>query len=295
MRTALFLAIAAGLAGCVSDDSESPDGIDEPGVTGKADGSQLSECETAKILELLNARDTTAAVLEEAGVHARAAKELAAHRDGADGTAGTADDDLFESIDEVDEVAYVGRTAFSQLQVAVEPRCRPDAYAEARDVDKAIISFPPNTPSPTAYERPEGGEFSLGGTEFWQKWSGGHNPTYSFSDGTDAGRLCMQASAIRFGEIMKNPPAELVQLNADTNWGGSFFNWNDDYSKPESFGAGSTARLWAWRTGLIKWISQTRKDGTCALPTRELVIKAAKACLITGQNTMGEIQGCSAS
>ena len=136
--------------------------------------------------------------------------------------------------------------------------------------------------------------FSLGGTEFWQKWSDGKNPTYSFSEGTAAGRLCMQASAIRFGAIMKNPPPELVKLDADTNWAGSFYNWNDDYSNPSSWGDGGAARLWAWRTYLIKWISQTKKDGSCVLPTRDLVVRAATACLQTGQGAMGEIQGCSA-
>src|SRR5690606_17756560 len=128
------------------------------------------------------------------------------------------------------------------------------------------------------------------GTEFWQKWSGGHNPTYSFSEGTDAGRLCMQAAAIRFEAIMADPPAELVQLREESNWSGSFFNWNDDYSRAD-WGDASGPRLWAWRTTLIKWISQTKRDGSCLLPTRDLVVKAAEACLARG----AEIQGCSAS
>ena len=97
---------------------------------------------------------------------------------------------------------------------------------------------------------------------------------------------------IRFAAIMKDAPEELVKLDADTNWSGSFFNWNDDYSNPDSYGDGSGARLWAWRTSLIKWISQTKKDGSCLLPTRELVVAAAKACLQTGAGAMGEIQGC---
>jgi hypothetical protein len=105
----------------------------------------------------------------------------------------------------------------------------------------------------------------------------------------------MQASAIRFEEIMKHPPADLVKLNADTNWGGSFFNWNDDFSKDGSWGDASASRLWAWRTTLVKWISQTGKDGSCRLPTLELVDRAAKTCLETAtRNGNGEIQGCSA-
>jgi hypothetical protein len=295
MRHVSLLALPlVAMMGCVEAE-ESPDGIDEKGVDGKADGSQLSECETTSILDMLNG-GISAADLERGGVHARAAKELAAYRDGADGTFGTEDDDKFDNIDEVDEVAYVGRTAFTQLAKAVAARCAPDPYADARDVTKAVIMFAPGTPAPADYDYPEGGEFSLGGTEFWQKWSGGHNPTYSFDEGTDLGRLCMQASAIRFEEIMKDPPADLVKLNADTNWGGSFFNWNDDFSNQASFGSPNTARLWAWRTSLIKWISQTGKDGSCRLPTRALVEKAAAACLETAtRNGNGEIQGCSAS
>ena len=290
----LLLALPLIVLGCVESGEESPDGIDDRGIDGKADGNQLSECETTKILELLNG-GISAADLERAGVHARAAKELVAHRDGADARFGTDDDDKFDSIDEVDEVAYVGRTAFTQLATAVAARCAPDPYTDARDVTKAVIMFAPGTPAPTEYAYPEGGAFSLGGTEFWQKWSGGHNPTYSFGEGTDLGRLCMQASAIRFAEIMKDPPADLVKLDADTNWSGSFFNWNDDFSDASSWGSPSSARLWAWRTSLIKWISQTGKDGSCRLPTRELVEKAAKTCLDTAtRNGNGEIQGCQA-
>src|SRR5687767_5622467 len=122
MRLASTLALAlVSLTGCLSDDS--PDGIDEVGVdSGKADGSQLTECETREILAYLN-EGVTADALETAGVHARAAGALTAYRDGADARFGTDDDDLFDSIDEVDEVAYVGRTAFSQLVTATAPRC----------------------------------------------------------------------------------------------------------------------------------------------------------------------------
>lgn len=290
----LFLALPLIMLGCVDAAEESPDGIDDRGVDGKADGSQLSECETTKILELLNG-GISADDLERAGVHARAAKELAAHRDGADAQFGTADDDKFDSLDEIDEVAYVGRTAFAQLAGAVARACAPDPYVDARDVTKAVIKFPAGTLAPTDYDYPDGGDFNLSGTEFWQKWSGGKNPTYSFDEGTDLGRLCMTASAIRFEEIMKAPPAELVKLKADTNWGGSFYNWNDDFSDASAWGSPSAARLWAWRTSLIKWISQVGKDGSCHLPTKALVEKAARTCLETAtRNANGEIQGCQA-
>ena len=289
--------IAVGLlaaTGCVANDEAETDGIDDVGVSdGKADGENPTACEEAQIVAYLN-EGATSAKLQERGLHSRAADAIVKHRDGADGVFGTEDDDAFDSIDEVDEVAYVGRAAIRQLIEAVTDRCNTpaDPYADARDVTKPLIAFPAGTAAPTGYDYPDGGEFSLGGTEFWQKWSGGHNPTYSFGEGTDKGRLCMQASAIRFEEIMKDPPAALVKLNADTNWSGSFFNWNDDYSGEGAFGDASGARLWAWRTTLIKWISQTKKDGSCYLPTREMVERAATACLSTGATNAGEIQGC---
>ncbi len=290
MRLAPAFALALTLTACVADDS--PDGKDAVGLGGgKADGEELSDCQKREIINLLN-DGATADALATAGVHERAARELAAHRDGADGEFGTPDDDLFDSLEEVDAVDYVGPAAFTQLAAAVEPRCAtpPDIYADARDVTKALITFPAGTVAPTEYDYPSAMGFNLSGTEFWQKWSGGKNPTYSFSEGTDAGRLCLQASAIRFEAIMADPPPELVKLEAETNWSGSFYNWNDDYSKSD-YGDGSAARLWAWRTSLIKWISQTKKDGSCLLPTRDLVIRAAEACLAYG----AEIQGCSAT
>ena len=295
MRHATLLALSLVAAtGCVSE--QATDGKDDVGLSdGKADGEELSACEKAAIVSYLNG-GVSAAALEEAGVHSRAAKNLITHRDGQDQRFGTQDDDAFDTIQEVDAVAYVGRTAFAQLQDATAERCAnppADPYADARDVTKAIVTFPAGTIAPTDYAYPEGsGELNLGGTEFWQKWTGGHNPTYSFSEGTDAGHLCMQASAIRFDAIMKVPPPEIVKLNTETNWGGSFFNWNDDYSNEASFGDASGARLWAWRTGLIKWISQTKKDGSCLLPTRDMVIRAANVCIQTGAGAAGEIQGC---
>lgn len=82
-------------------------------------------------------------------------------------------------------------------------------------------------------------------------------------------------------------------LRDTTNWTGRFFNWNDDYAMASYDGDGPS--LWAWRTGLVKWISQTNRDGTCELPTMELVRSAAMDCLArAASNGDGEIQGCSA-
>ncbi len=294
----LVLAVAVVSSAACAVDATDPDGPDDVAVgsDGKSDDATYGACELAAVVDYLNGGVDVQGLLD-AGVHVQAAEGLVAHRDGSDGVFGTEDDDLFDDIFEVDDVLYVGPVALEQLVAAatVDDRCAVDPYAAARDVNVHRVEFPADTAAPDSYDRPSVDLFYLSGTEFWQKWSGGHNPTYSFYEGTDAGRRCMQASAIRFAAIMANPPAQLVRLRDETNWSGSFFNWNDDYSDDTAWGDGSGARLWAWRTGLIKWISQTNSDGTCYLPTLDLVAAAADACLATAARSGdGEIQGCSA-
>ena len=168
-----------------------------------------------------------------------------------------------------------------------------DPWAPALDVTQHKVVFDESLKAPN-YEYPSTGTgFNLGGTEFWQKWSGGENPTYSFSVGTEYGRRCMLASAKRFKAIMSEPSEALKNLKLSSNWSGSFFNWNDDYSLSD-WGDGSSARLWAWRTTLIKWISQTNKDGSCYLPTLEMVEKMVVNCQSRADSNDGEIVGCKA-
>ena len=174
-----------------------------------------------------------------------------------------------------------------------EPEPVVDPFEQAWDVTIHRVEFPEGTEAP-AYRRPAGvSRFSLGGTEFWQKWPMGHNPTYSYSDGTEFGRRCMFASARRFEAIMTDPPQAIVDLVDNSDWRGSFFNWNDDFSQSE-WSDGRSARLWAWRTTLVKWISQTNLDGSCYLPTYEMVEALAESCSIQSARRDGEIQGCRA-
>lgn len=165
-------------------------------------------------------------------------------------------------------------------------------FEDALDVDKPMIVIADSVAVPD-YQRASGANgFSLGGTEFWQKWSGGKNPSYSYGDGTEAGRKCMQASAIRFQALMADPPATYGYALEHTNWTGSHFNWNDDFSPAEAYGRPSGATLWAWRTGLMKFISQTGKNGECYLVTRAQVEAAGAVCTQVGRDNGGEIQGC---
>jgi hypothetical protein len=181
------------------------------------------------------------------------------------------------------------------LEQGVEVLPEPDdPFAPALDVNAGAIYIDPEVPAPD-YERASGvDQFSLGGTEFWQRWPGGHSPTFSYSSGTELGRKCMYASARRFEAIMTDPPEAIVELKENSNWSGSFFNWNDDYSHEEANGSPRGAVLWAWRTGLVKWISQTGADGTCYLPTLGMVERAAENCLAEAERSDGEIEGCQA-
>ena len=168
-----------------------------------------------------------------------------------------------------------------------------DPFASAWDVNAHRIEFPEGTEAPRYRAASGVSTFGLGGTEFWQKWPEGHNPTYSYNEGTVFGQRCMYASARRFEAIMADPPATLVELKETSNWSGRFFNWNDDFSQ-STWSDGRSARLWAWRTSLVKWISQTNLDGSCFLPTYEMVETLAANCLAQSERRDGEIQGCRA-
>lgn len=179
--------------------------------------------------------------------------------------------------------------------------------AAQADVNEVRVVFPEGTKAPksvTSYTSPKGP--GLGGIDWFQKWPGGVNASHNWEAGTDFGKRCMVASTARFEAIMKDPPEELVAFLAQySGWSGRFYNWVDDYSgkSPEGQGASGDAskpRLWAWRTTLTKWIAQTSKDGSCLLPTRDMVIEYVKVCQSRLSESTenpgrleGEIQGAS--
>lgn len=68
------------------------------------------------VVEFLNAPSTTFQLLDlGVGLERRAAEGLITHRNGADGWLGTDDDDLFDSIDEVHRVDFVGPATVARL------------------------------------------------------------------------------------------------------------------------------------------------------------------------------------
>lgn len=107
----------------------SPDGpFDYAAAGGKAD-DLFGACEVREMVAWLNDPAVSVEQLQQRGVHPRAARNLIAHRNGADGLSDTADDDYFDDAAEVDGVEYVGRVAFEKLTAAVAHRCeyRPQA------------------------------------------------------------------------------------------------------------------------------------------------------------------------
>lgn len=86
------------------------------GVGGKEDSVVMTPAEVAAVLALVNdpTRDKTQ-LREEAGLSARVATNIVTHRDGADGTPGTDDDDRFDDLGELDAVPYVGTKVLKAL------------------------------------------------------------------------------------------------------------------------------------------------------------------------------------
>ena len=68
-----------------------------------------------ELLTFVNAPSTDVDAFLAIDLHSRAAREIVAHRDGADATPGTADDALFASLADVDAVRQVGPSAMATL------------------------------------------------------------------------------------------------------------------------------------------------------------------------------------
>jgi DNA uptake protein ComE-like DNA-binding protein len=112
-RMKLHLAAALLLLGCqapiASEDEAALAEHREP----------MSEGEENAVLEVVNTA-TLAALDDDAGLDSRAAENIVARRDGADGAPGTADDRLYTSLAELDAVAYVGESALAKLLAYAE-------------------------------------------------------------------------------------------------------------------------------------------------------------------------------
>ena len=122
-RTSVALACLLSIAACADAPMELTDGeFDAIPVSLKADGGYTA-CEYAAALEWVNDPATSYEGMRAAGVHTRAAKNIVAQRDGADGVSGTGDDQPFATIAALDAVPWVGPRAFEQIVSHVYESC----------------------------------------------------------------------------------------------------------------------------------------------------------------------------
>jgi DNA uptake protein ComE-like DNA-binding protein len=120
MPTRTYLHLSVALTALSLASACGPQDVAWDEVDGELDEAQLaltlSSSDTALVLAVVNDPATTAAVLTgRAGVEARAATNLVARRNGADGRAGTADDVRFTTLAQVDAVPWVGDAALRRL------------------------------------------------------------------------------------------------------------------------------------------------------------------------------------
>jgi phosphatidylserine/phosphatidylglycerophosphate/cardiolipin synthase-like enzyme len=113
--SALLLALVTAVFGCT--DVEIEDAEDASFPDGKADGGIAEGSpEAIGVLALVNdAAETAASLRSGAHLTSRVAKNIASHRDGADGIAGTADDDRYDTLAELDKVPFVGPATLAAL------------------------------------------------------------------------------------------------------------------------------------------------------------------------------------
>ncbi|MEZ4336098.1 MAG: DVUA0089 family protein [Sandaracinaceae bacterium] len=172
-----------------------------------------------------------------------------------------------------------------------------DPWAAARDVNTMHVAFTDATPIPESYARAVNtSPVGLSSPEWWQRWSGGATQSFSWSEGSPYGQRCAQAAAIRLEAIMATDEgrAAFQALIDGSGWSGSMFNWVEDVSQG-GWPVFDPATIWAWRTGTVKWITVVREDGSCDLPTLDLVQRFSATCLEQAASSDGAIQGCRVS
>ncbi|MEE2961074.1 MAG: hypothetical protein VYA34_10060 [Myxococcota bacterium] len=112
LKMTVGLSLAAVFVGCGDVGSIDAAETDFGLTMGLTEGSS----EAVGMLHFLNAFSTDFEVLDDdAELDRRAAKNLIRHRNGRDNRHGSRDDNPFDSIAEVDDVRYVGRTALKKI------------------------------------------------------------------------------------------------------------------------------------------------------------------------------------
>jgi hypothetical protein len=156
-------------------------------------------------------------------------------------------------------------------------------------------------PAPTSVPASQKiGKYQIGNFEYWPYKHASPYPTHTIcgfngeqecgwngaakGPPPDAARACMAEARAVLVDILTNAvPAELDALR--TKHGVfKFWNWNNDLTDAPAGRVPTSRELWLYDGtrgdgGLIKWISETERDGTCHLPTRDDLVTFAKACI----------------
>lgn len=130
MKWVMMCACVGALWGCQSEPAEgsdegvAPDGeqdvfVEDPSSKADAQGIEEASWEGLCVLNFVNSASD--AEIREV-VHSWPGEEIVAYRQGADGVVGTDDDDLFESLTELDKVSWVGGITFGQLSRHAQAR-----------------------------------------------------------------------------------------------------------------------------------------------------------------------------
>ncbi len=122
MKYIVVLMLSLRIAGCNQESAPEADGPDDEfiGPDGKTDTGEVEEGSSHACGVLALANEATVAVLDDSppenvGLDSRAANNIVAYRLGDDGEPGTEDDEVFDTLRELDAVFYVGPMAFRRL------------------------------------------------------------------------------------------------------------------------------------------------------------------------------------
>lgn len=114
-RSSLVLLLLGSIVTLGACAAEADDASDDEEAAAESDLVEGS-VDARSVLALVNARSTTREVLTaEGGLTAPTAAAIVARRDGADATPGTADDDLYDTLAELDAVRGVGPATLNRL------------------------------------------------------------------------------------------------------------------------------------------------------------------------------------
>lgn len=134
---------AASLTACETpmEDSDPLDGENDVIPDGKADGGiDANSVEAIAVLDLVNDRMLTFEALDDdARLNRIAADRIMEHRAGADGEHNTDDDNFFDDLKELDDVFFVGKSAFSRLLAYADDQ----GYLAEAQARRADVVFSP--------------------------------------------------------------------------------------------------------------------------------------------------------